>query len=391
MDKLPLITSVFLNLTNACNLKCRYCFVAQSPSYMSFDVAKDAADFVARNAKIQGDTPSINFFGGEPTLCWDSIIRPLTEYIRAKYQKFGLSMTSNCLLLDAERVQFLRDNNVNLLFSIDGDKETQDYNRPCANGESSFDILKDKIPLILSHYPGMTFRATIIPKTAEYTFKNIMFAINSGFKSMFFVVNAYETWDPESRAILQNNMRLYSDYFIDCFRSGRRPPEFSSLSQSFSRILRINSAARTSTSPLFCRALACDRCGLGSKNYAAIDTDGVVFTCQELVSNLKERAPFYIGDIYSGINDDLRQKIIDLYNSRACYGEHCSSCKLNYICDGRCIADNHLISGDMHRVPEASCWWANVLLDEATYIMNVLAAEKNEAFLQYWMDKTHGK
>lgn len=73
-SKLPLITSVFLNITNACNLACRYCFVKQSPDYMTYQTAKDSADFLIHNAEIAGVTPAITFFGGEPLLGWDSVI-----------------------------------------------------------------------------------------------------------------------------------------------------------------------------------------------------------------------------------------------------------------------------------------------------------------------------
>lgn len=82
---LPKITSAFLNLTNACCLACQYCFVHQSPEHMTLQVAKDAADFLAANAKAQGETPSINFFGGEPMLRYEQVIVPLTLYIRDTY------------------------------------------------------------------------------------------------------------------------------------------------------------------------------------------------------------------------------------------------------------------------------------------------------------------
>ena len=40
----------------------------------------DAADFLIRNAEGKQENPSINFFSGEPLLCWDSIIVPLTNH-----------------------------------------------------------------------------------------------------------------------------------------------------------------------------------------------------------------------------------------------------------------------------------------------------------------------
>ena len=121
----PKITSAFLNLTNACNLACRYCFVKQSPDYMSCRTAQDAADFLAANA---GDAPpSINYFGGEPLMCWDSVIVPLTGYIRARYgERFRLSMTSNCVLMTEDKLRFMKENKIGLLFSMDGDRATQD-------------------------------------------------------------------------------------------------------------------------------------------------------------------------------------------------------------------------------------------------------------------------
>ena len=78
--ELPKITSAFLNLTNSCNLTCRYCFVEQKPEFMTLQTAKDAADFLAGNGQA-----SINFFGGEPMLMWDEIIVPLTLYVHEKY------------------------------------------------------------------------------------------------------------------------------------------------------------------------------------------------------------------------------------------------------------------------------------------------------------------
>lgn len=57
----PPITGVHLNLTHRCNLACRYCYVSQEALDMPFQVAKDSADFLARNSIISGVNPSICF------------------------------------------------------------------------------------------------------------------------------------------------------------------------------------------------------------------------------------------------------------------------------------------------------------------------------------------
>lgn len=113
MDTLPEISSAFLNVTNACNLACRYCFVEQHPGYMSIEVAKDAVHFLIGNAKKQNVTPSITFFGGEPMLCWDRVIKPLIQHIREELAiPFSLSMTTNGTLLTEDIIEHLHKNDV---------------------------------------------------------------------------------------------------------------------------------------------------------------------------------------------------------------------------------------------------------------------------------------
>ena len=64
----------------------------------------------------------------------------LIEYLVKKYQdQFTWSITTNGTLLTEEKIQCFKENNGSILWSIDGDKETQDYNRPLITGESSFD------------------------------------------------------------------------------------------------------------------------------------------------------------------------------------------------------------------------------------------------------------
>ena len=87
-DLMP-ITEICLNVTEECNLACRYCFTEHHPNFITLQVAKDAATWLYNNAKIASQIkekeiiPTIGFFGGEPTLMWDSIIVPLIELKRS--------------------------------------------------------------------------------------------------------------------------------------------------------------------------------------------------------------------------------------------------------------------------------------------------------------------
>lgn len=383
MGKFPLITSAFLNLTDECSCRCTYCFVDQHPNFMSYQTAKDAADFLAKNAKESGTSPSIVFFGGEPLLMYDKIIKPLTEYIRAEYgDSFGLSITSNCVDLDEKKSDFMVKNGIGLLFSIDGDKYSQNINRPLKDGGESFKILYPKIPMILDHFPNVTFRGTITPATAEYLFHNIMFAEECGFRNTFFMPNFFEPWSDDKIKSLRKQMRLYSDHYIDCLSTGKEPIYFNQLEKQFKKILLHNFEVRNNTvrNDLSCKA--CGKCGLGSGSAAGININGDITACQEFFS--KERNIFTIGNIYTGVDDSLRKNLIDLFDSTPSSSSRCSTCKLKRICDGGCVANNYMATGDMNKVPEISCIWHELLFTEAIYIMNTLGKQKNERFKSRW-------
>jgi sulfatase maturation enzyme AslB (radical SAM superfamily) len=213
---------------------------------MTYETAKAAAEFLIKNAEETNVTPSINFFGGEPMLMWDSIIVPLTNWIRNEYKKpFSRGITTNGTLLNEEKVQFLKNNGIGLLLSIDGDKETQDYNRPYVNGEGSFDSIKTNIPIITQNFINTTFRMTCIPPTSQYLFNNIMFAKNNNFNSFFVIPNVFEDWDENSRNIVKEEIRKYGDYYIDSMRNNISPIYFSTFELSFNDIKQINNAIST--------------------------------------------------------------------------------------------------------------------------------------------------
>lgn len=365
---LPKISKAFLSVTDACNLACKYCFVNQKPVYMSYDTAKDAADWLYQNwiANDKKWIPGITFFGGEPTLLWDSVVRPLCEYVRSTYEPlFGLSMTTNGVLLDEEKLAFLRDNNVTILLSMDGDAETQDAQRVDHNGNGVFHILEPKLKLILDYLPSTGFRSTITAQSADKIMHNVMFAADHGFSSWFGMPNDFEKWDDKHIEMLRTEVQKFGDYFISTCRDGKRPIVFSSFERMFHAIMYINNAITNNVCRNSPGCSACYRCGTGGTHYAAIDACGRVFACQDLCSRDGEDSPFYLGNIYDGVDDSRREALIALYDGTRCYGKDCSACRLNRICDGGCVANNYMLNGDIRHVPEIHCEWYQMLLEEA--------------------------
>lgn len=377
--RLPSITSVFLILTQSCNLKCKYCFVVQKPKEMTLKVAMDAVGFIAANAEKTGDVPSINYFGGEPLLKWHDIIVPLTDHIRSTYgDRFELSMTTNGLLLDEEKLMYMKRNRIGFMVSIDGAKETQDKNRPCTGGASSFDILAPKLPLFLSYNPRMTFRATVDHDNAGAYVDNHRFAYKLGYTNMFSIVNVFAQWKVAEKALLSEQITEMANFYLETLRAGK-PFGIQPFEGMFRKIGQIEKAKAHNQFRIAGEQLpAFGRCGLGAQRFASVGTDGRLYSCQEMCDNDDQGLPFVIGDIYEGADETKRWRIISEFDTkkvRCSAPDACKTCALNPICDGACAINNYFANGDLNIMPEILCYYYQCLYREAVRIKNLIQQE----------------
>lgn len=378
MRELPKITSAMLAVTHACNLRCRYCFVQKEPSHMTLETAKDAVRFLIDNAHAAGaGTPEMNFFGGEPMLMYDSIIKPLAEWVHDELgEPLRFSITTNGTLLTDERIRFMQRHRFGLLLSMDGNKPVQDYNRPYADGSGSFTIMNSIVPKVVAAWPGTTFRMTAIPDTCGHVFQSIMWALMHGFTNFFVTPNVFEPWSDEARNILANELHKYADYYIECKRDGVKPITFSTFEQAFWDIKAIADAEAKGIYRAMPKCRSDGKCGLGTSRFASIHPNGNLYACQEMTSNEGEESAFYIGSIYSGVDNNRRRALAESFDSVSVWGEYCDECEYDRICDGGCVANNYMVTGKLGGMPEMYCWWRRTVLHEA---MRVKEAEQCRA------------
>jgi radical SAM protein with 4Fe4S-binding SPASM domain len=339
---------------------------------MSYKTAVDAVEFLAKNAEGDKEPPSINFFGGEPLLRWDDIIVPLSMYIKSNHPEMRLSLTTNGILLTREKLEFMKRFDIGFLFSIDGNKETQDLNRPCKNGKSSFDILEAKIPLIREYQPTGTFRSTLDHDTKNIV-DNFKFAVESGFNHIFAIVNVFAEWTPEERENLKDQIDKLGDYYVELLLEGKMVT-FSPFNEFFNKIDRIKSAKEKGEHrSAGCDLIACGRCGLGGSRFASVGYDGTLFSCQEMVDNGKYGDTFKIGNIYDGVDDEKRYKLGMEFNIKNVRSDefNCRECPLDCICDGACTINNYFKNGDLHMMPGILCYFYRLLYEQAIKVTNI--------------------
>ena len=388
------LTNICLNLTDACNLMCKYCFVSQHPKFMDFKTAKASVDFILNNHKKHMEKYgysydcSITYFGGEPTLQWEQIIVPLTNYIRKNNLPIKLSMTTNGTLLNQERIQFLKDNNIQILLSIDGTPDVQNFNRPTHSGEKSFDLVYKNIPYILDAFPDTTFRGTIYAPTADKTFENYIFAAYLGFKNVFFIPDSRHPWTQEQLNNLHNEINKIFSSMSYCFSNNQYPlVNFSLINQIFRNILQRDIEIFNNYNPPLKKTHDFMRCGLGTTS-GSIGYDGNIYGCQEQTS-LNKNSKFYIGNIFkNGIEPKLHTKLLKEYSFPTqviCQKkELCLNCPVYDLCSENCcpsssmdLYNNFFIDSEVH------CLWFRWLVENCTLLMKKYVSEDNETFKHF--------
>lgn len=381
-DSLPIITGGFLIVTEKCNLACEYCFVNQHARDMSIETALDCVDYIYENASKSNQQPSINFFGGEPLLRWKDIIVPVIEYSKEKNYNISFGLTTNGVLLDEEKLKYMKDNNVGLLFSIDGDCDTQDINRPFHGGKGSSQCVNSKIELVLKYYPKMTFRATISNLSVQHTFHNMKYAIEKGYVNLFTIPNVFARWTEEQKQTLKDEMRKFSDYYIELFRQGK-VINYSPYDRLYPQLLQINeNNEKGHVRPFYGGVRGQGKCGLGSNRHVSFGVDGNMYGCQEMVTDYSEDNVFTIGNIYKGVDNEKRLNLVNSFDRKLVRSttEKCESCRFNLICDGGCVANNYIANKDVNVMCEMYCIWMKILINETEYICDVLGKERNMLF-----------
>ncbi|MDR2821573.1 MAG: radical SAM protein [Mycoplasmataceae bacterium] len=388
------ITAMMLNVTDECNLCCPYCFTEPNPKRMSLNTGLKAIKWLIKynNTKIKNgdkkDSLFISFFGGEPTLYWESFILPLMELTQIDDEivntPISWGITTNGQLLNREMIKtFTEKYNGNILLSIDGDRETQNINRPRKDGEDSFQPILESIPDLLDFQPRITFRSTIIPKTVHLLFKNYLTARSLGFSSYFCTPNLREEWKSEEWDILNEQIELIYSQILDDVAQDIPPVNCSFLNSSLKNILLNNYDMEKSHK----------RCGIGITS-VGISTQGDIIGCQEHSTYSKEDL-FFIGTLDKGINKRKHLKLIKSFLSKDNFyylnKEDCLKCKLFSFCQqNTCPSANFNATKNIRKFPLNTCNWNKILAFNAETFLQKIIDSKSPKFIEYLQISTEG-
>lgn len=155
LTNIPYPVVAYFILSEDCNLACKYCFLGNSckkskisnKNMMSKNTARRALLYFSQQIKhfpqFFNDYKEIIFYGGEPLLNFEVLKYVISEVKKMQEidmlpKQLGFSLVTNGLLLDQQKIDFFKSENINVSISIDGIDERSNSNRVDKTGRPIF-------------------------------------------------------------------------------------------------------------------------------------------------------------------------------------------------------------------------------------------------------------
>jgi uncharacterized protein len=345
-NKDNIIKAMCLHVAHDCNLKCSYCFASQGNfkgerSLMSLEVGKKALKFLAKNSGNRRNL-EVDFFGGEPLMNFQ-LVKDLVSYgreIEETYnKKFRFTITTNGVLLDEDKMDFINENMDNVVLSLDGRKEINDNMRKTISGEGSYDIILPKFKRMVEKRGDKDYyiRGTFTSKNIDFS-KDALDFYNNGFKKISIepVVTSEEMDYALREEHLKDILEEYEKFSRDYIDIKKKDKDF----YFFHYMIDLDQGP--------CIIKRSIGCGAGSE-YVAVTPEGELYPCHQFVGE-KE---FLIGNLDDGIiNTELRDKF---KNSNVFTKEECRECWARFYCSGGCHANAFYAHHDISKPYKLGC------------------------------------
>ena len=340
------IKALCLHVAHTCNLNCSYCFASQGKyqgerALMSFEVGKRAFDFLIENSGTRRNL-EVDFFGGEPLMNWDVVVK-LVEYARSiekeHNKNFRFTLTTNGVLLDDEKIDFLNKHMSNVVLSLDGRKDVHDHFRKDYNGKGSYDVIVPKFKRLVEKRGGEGYyiRGTFTHNNVDFT-NDIFHMADLGFRELSMEPVVCPPGDPY--ALTEDDLpKLLEQYEILAKEMIKRKKEGNGFT-FYHYMLDLKNGP--------CIYKRITGCGSGTE-YMAVTPWGELFPCHQFVGDEK----YSLGNIWDGIKNTAIQNEFRKCNAYA--RPECKDCWARLYCSGGCAANAYHATGSIGGVYKYGC------------------------------------
>jgi uncharacterized protein len=363
----PLLKALCLHLAHDCNLACRYCFAGTGAfggkrELMSLATGKKALDFALARSGGRA-TLEVDFFGGEPLLN-RTVMRSLVAYGRAAAaataagKRINFSLTTNALGLDDELADWLDQEKIGLVLSIDGRPDVHDRMRPRPDGRGSYAAV---LPAVL--------------RTARRRAGASPYAVGA----YYYARGTYTRYNPD----FDRDVLHLADLGVERISAepavggdlAPRLEDWPEISASYDRLGEAYLAYAAAGRPFNffhfnsgldagpCLAKRLKGCGAGLE-YAAVAPNGDIYPCHQFVGRTEWRLGNVSEEAAAPAAAIAREFAAAHINAK----KTCRECWCRFICGGGCHAANLETTGDLRGVYDLGCLMQRKRFEVAAYI-----------------------
>jgi uncharacterized protein len=321
------VLTAWLHVTNACNLRCPYCYVHKSADKMDESTGRASVEAVILSAVRHGfPAVKLKYAGGEASLN-HRLMLDLHEHASLLAAQHGIrlhaTLLSNGVKLPPALIDSLRAHGIRVMISLDGIGPEHDKQRPFASGKPSFHFVERTISDLIERGHAPHLSITITNRNFSGVKDVVRFALerNLTFSLNFFRDNDCSAGFPDLRYEEQAMIASLLETFgvIE-----ELLPRWSVLGSILDRGQLLQPRQRS--------------CGVG-QDYVVIDQRGQVAKCHMEI----ERT---LGDV---VRDDplelVRKDTVLVQNLAVEEKEGCRGCTWRYWCSGGCAVATFRATG----------------------------------------------
>jgi uncharacterized protein len=327
---------------------------------MDWETAKRTIDYIYENhPKDSG----IIFFGGEPLL-QKNLIKQIIEYGRSINPFFHYKMTTNGIALDDEFIKYAKGVDLDIALSVDGSRESHNTHRKFPNGESSFELVIDKMDSLLNEFPISKILMTVTPDTLKYYAESFEYLIEKGVRYLIVSLDYSADWTDEDILELENQYKklaiLYEKYIYE-----ERKFYFSPFEMKFTNHIRQSNSE-------------CFHCHLAQKQIS-ISFSGDIYPCTQFVQDGVNNKEYKLGDVFSGIDEEFKNRI---YSKSQEQQPACLECDYNLRCNNKCSCLNWQLTGEINELSPKICESERILFPIVDELGKRLYEKRAPMFIQ---------
>lgn len=347
----PYISTAYFFMTKNCNLACKYCFEKQSEvenssdGIMSKETFDKGLDFYVRLINLKRERfeerKTIIFYGGEPfhnkSVLYHAIER-ITDFIAKGIlpQRTKMLVVTNGTLLKDNDIDFIKQHEVTVTFSLDGDREAS-INRVFPDFKTlAWELATKNFKKCKAAGIDLNVACTLTPETiarkAEVLdyFINTAEATNIGFNVIIDndIIQLDSNYDDAAADFVSSAYHELTKHNITENRTGRRLQVFE-------------------------RKHPClFDCNAAGGRQIAVAPDGSVGICHEHIMDKKH----FITNICDTDFDPAESTVYKEWQKRSpLYMGECYDCPALGICGGGCVINTERKFGTIHRPDSRFC------------------------------------